>query len=182
MKNYVRRMKGKGRGPKREPLKKVVWSWLGAFAGIYAIAAINEALRLSERDSVFLIGSFGASAVLVFGAPNAELGQPRNLVGGHVFSALVGVLVSATCGQFPVLACALAVSLSVVVMHLTRTLHPPGGATALIAVTGGAGVQTLGYGFAFFPVATASVVLLLIGLFVNNLSRNSKRHYPVFWF
>lgn len=182
MRTYVKRMKGRGRGPKREPLKKVLWSWLGAFAGIYAIAAINEALSLSERDSVFLLGSFGASAVLVFGTPNAEFGQPRNLLGGHVFSALVGVFVGMFMGDYPALACALAVSLSVVTMHLTSTLHPPGGATALIAVTGGAGVQKLGLGFALFPVATAALILLLIGLVVNNLSRSPNRHYPVFWF
>jgi len=57
--------------------------------------------------TMFVIGSFGASAVLVYGAPLAEFSQPRNLIGGSVLSALIGVAVYQVCGDYVVLASAL---------------------------------------------------------------------------
>ena len=73
-----------------------------------------------------IIGSFGASAVLIYGAIKSPLAQPRNLLGGHVISALIGVTVF---NLFSLLwlAAALAVATSIAVMHATKTLHPPGG-------------------------------------------------------
>jgi CBS-domain-containing membrane protein len=70
----------------------------------------------------------------------------------------------------------------VLCMHLTRTMHPPGGATALIAVVGGDHLRALGYWYLLFPVLTGSLILLAGALFVNNLSRNPQRHYPVYWY
>ena len=74
-----------------------------------------------------------------------------------------------------------ALSLAIAGMHLTRTLHPPGGATALIAVIGGDGVHSLGYGYVFCPVLVGAVLMLLVGLIVNNISNDSGRHYPAYW-
>ena len=76
-------MKGFEKSPPRKPFSKIAWSWIGAFLGIYSIALLNNVLQINGVDSIFLIGSFGASAVLVFGAPNAELSQPRNLILGN---------------------------------------------------------------------------------------------------
>ena len=127
------------------------------------------------------MASFGASAVLIYGVPQAELSQPRNLLGGHLISALIGVTVYKFLPFEVSLLCALAVSLSIFAMHLTRTLHPPGGATALIAVTGGAEIHDAGYLFVVFPIFTGSLLLLLVALFINNLSGDLKRHYPKYW-
>lgn len=181
MRKYFLRMKATGCCPPRKPLKKIIWSWIGAFLGIYAVLICGQHLHLSSRESLFLIGSFGASAVLIYGAPSAELSQPRNLVGGHVLSAIIGVTVFMLIGESSIMASPLAVSLAIVAMHLTRTLHPPGGATALIAVTGGDKVHALGYSYVICPVLVGSLILLLVALLVNNLSRNPKRHYPVYW-
>jgi len=134
-----------------------------------------------EKNSIFLIGSFGASAVLVYGAPLAEFSQPRNLIGGHVFSAFVGVSIAYLLASNLVIASALAVSISIAVMHLSRTLHPPGGATALIAIIGGDKIHQLGYSYVISPVLTGAVILLLVALFINNISRNPKRKYPLYW-
>ena len=65
------------------------WSFLGAFFGIGLIAFL-QSQHFSEIENIFLIGSFGASSVLIYGAVNSPLAQPRNLIGGHVLSALVG--------------------------------------------------------------------------------------------
>ena len=182
MRQYFDRMKGGGTRPPRKPLKKVLWSWLGAFAGMYAVASCGRFFGLSVTDSSFLVGSFGASAVLVYGAPLVEFSQPRNLLGGHLFSALIGVTAYKVFGGDPLLAAALAVSSSIAVMHLTSTLHPPGGATALIAVIGGERVHALGYTYAVFPILFGAGILMAVAVAVNNLSRNPKRHYPVYWF
>ncbi|MEI8606429.1 HPP family protein [Pseudoalteromonas sp. B160] len=167
--------------PPRKPMSKIIWSLIGSFLGIYLVAIIGKSLQFDPLTNLFLIGSLGATAVLVYGAPLAEFSQPRNLIGGHVLSALVGVTVAKLLTADLMLASALAVSLSVAVMHLTRTLHPPGGATALIAVIGGSGIQQLGYYYVVSPVLFGTTIMLLVGLLVNNLSRNPKRHYPVYW-
>ncbi len=181
MKNYLLRMKASGTCPPRKPVNHILWSWIGAFLGIYLVALLGQHLKLLSIDSLFLIGSFGASAVLVYGAPLAEFSQPRNLVGGHVVSAIVGVTVFVLAGEPSILACSMAVSLAIVAMHLTRTLHPPGGATALIAVIGGDRVHSLGYTYAVCPVLVGALIMLLVALLVNNLSTQPKRHYPVYW-
>ncbi len=181
MKDYLRRMKATGTCPPRKPVSKIIWSWIGAFLGILLVAAIGRCLALASVDSLFLIGSFGASAVLVYGAPMAEFSQPRNLVGGHLVSALVGVTVFVLLGDDTILAGPAAVSLAIVAMHFTRTLHPPGGATALIAIIGGDRIHSLGYAYVLSPVFLGSIAMLFVALLVNNMSKNPKRHYPVYW-
>jgi CBS-domain-containing membrane protein len=181
MRFYFTRMRSKDICPPRQAFKKIIWSWIGAFFGIYLVASLAFYMSDNPVGSMFVIGSFGASAVLVYGAPLAEFSQPRNLIGGSVLSALIGVAVYQVFTDYIVLACALAVSLSIAIMYITRTLHPPGGATALIAVIGGENVHQLGFLYALTPVFLGSLLLLLVALVVNNLSTDPKRHYPVYW-
>ena len=182
MRWYFERMRGGETCPPRKPLSKIGWSWLGAFAGIYAISLLNELLYFNQSVRLFLIGSFGASAVLIYGAPMAEFSQPRNLVYGHLVSAAVGVTMFQLVPYSVALAAALAVSIAIVAMHLTRSLHPPGGATALIAVIGGSEIHGLGYWYLLSPVLPGVVIMLVVAVLVNNLSSNPKRHYPKYWF
>ena len=181
MKFYIKRMASKGVCPPRKPIHKIIWSWIGAFLGILLVSLISKISLPIGVNVTLLIGSFGATAVLIYGAPLAEFSQPRNLVGGHFLSAIVGVSVYFMLGDSSLFSAPLAVSLSIVVMHFTRTLHPPGGATALIAIIGGDSVHSLGYLYAFFPVLAGAIAMLVVALFVNNMSRNPKRHYPVYW-
>jgi CBS-domain-containing membrane protein len=81
---------------------------------------------------------------------------------------------------FPWFAAAFAVATAIAVMHATRTLHPPGGATALIAVIGGDSIHDLGFLYVLLPVATGAVIMLIVALMVNNLA--GSRKYPEFWF
>lgn len=184
MKNYLGRMKAKEPSPPRKPMPAILWSWLGSLAGIYAIGVM--APLVAERlglESGYIIGAFGAAAVLVYGAPMAEFSQPRNLVLGNVISAFVGVAIARNipAPEETAFASALAVSSSVLFMHLARSMHPPGGATALIAVVGGENIRALGYGYVLFPVLSGVLVLLAGALVVNNLSRHPHRHYPRYW-
>lgn len=182
MMRYFKRMKGFKKAPQRKPLSKIAWSWLGSFLGIYIIGAMSYTNSNDLVSSFFLIGSFGASAVLVFGAPQLDFSQPRNFLGGQILSAFVGVSIYKYVSLDLLTLAALAVSLSIVVMHLTRTLHPPGGATALIAVIGSDQLHGLGYMFVFTPVLLGSFIMLAVALLVNNLSANERRHYPCYWF
>ena len=68
-------------------------------------------------------------------------------------------------------------ALSIVAMQITKTLHPPGGATALIANVGSAQLKALGYGYVLMPVLAGVVILLLVALVFNNLSPH--RRYPL---
>src|SRR5512147_2394884 len=175
---YITKMKGGAKSPPGVNAYELLWSWAGGFIGI-AICALLSSRYFEPRDLSLLIGSFGASAVLVYGAIKSPLAQPRNLIGGHVLSGLTGVACYNLFGNTVWLAAAMAVSLAIVVMLATKTLHPPGGATALIAVIGGAKVHNLGFLYAFIPAGAGALVLLLVALLVNNLSRN--RRYPEYW-
>lgn len=181
VKRYFSKMKGFEKSPPREPFKKIMWSWIGAFTGIFFVSFIPEMMDLGIINSLFIVGSFGASAVLVYGAPQSDFAQPRNLIGGHLISAIIGVSVYKFINLDISILGALAVSLSIVLMHFTRTLHPPGGGTALIAVIGGRAIHDLGYIYVLSPIALGAFLLLFIALIVNNFSRNPKRHYPRYW-
>ena len=175
---YFEKMRGNGQSPPRVGMVEVFWSWLGSFLGIAAVALLHYRL-VDGMGLSLLIGSFGASAVLIYGAIRSPLAQPRNLLGGHILSAFIGVTAHLLLGGEPWLAGAVAVSVAIAVMHLTKTLHPPGGATALIAVIGGDSVHNLGYLYVLMPAALGALVMLAVALVVNNIPKTRK--YPEFW-
>lgn len=175
---YFVKMKGTTKSPPGVGLSEIIWSWIGAFAGIAIVAYLNFNV-FHGTDFVFIVGSFGASAVLIYGAVRSPLAQPRNLMGGHIISALIGVTAFKLFGGQLWMASAVAVSTAIAVMHATKTLHPPGGATALIAVIGGDSVHSMGYFYAVLPVGTGALIMLAVALLVNNIPE--KRRYPEFW-
>ena len=175
---YFKKMTGTTKSPPSVSLSEIIWSWIGSFFGIAAVAFIHYTI-LEKTDLVMIIGSFGASAVLVYGAIKSPLAQPRNLIGGHILSAVIGVTAyKAMHGQMW-LATSFAVATSIGVMHATKTLHPPGGATALIAVIGSQKIHNLGYLYAAIPVGLGAAVMLIVALVINNIPKN--RRYPEFW-
>ena len=149
-------------------LRYAFWSFISGTFGILVISEITSLVGYP-----LLIGSFGASAVLLFGATESPLAQPRNLIGGHLVSAAVAVGVVALFGSTPV-TMALAVGLAILVMNLTHTTHPPGGATALIGVQG-----AVGPAFILLPVLAGALILLATALFTNNVVYH--RRYPKNW-
>ncbi|MEZ6855074.1 HPP family protein [Halodesulfovibrio aestuarii] len=172
------KIKGTTQSPPRVASSEVIWSWIGAFLGIVLVGSFQTIIVDSIGRSL-LVGSFGATAVLVYGAIRSPLAQPRNVLGGHILSALVGVFSYQLAGDITWLAAALAVSTAIALMHVTKTLHPPGGATALIAVIGGDSIHELGYLYALIPIGLGAVLLLAVALVVNNIPK--QRHYPEFW-
>lgn len=148
--------------------KYACWGFICGFVTIFAMFVITERFGYP-----ILVAPFGASAALLFGAAESPLAQPKNLVGGHLIAALIAICINAT-GLTGAFATALAVGLSIFVMYLTRTTHPPGGATAFIGVQGHAQVS-----FLFLPVLSGVLILLVAALFMNNIVHH--RQYPKHW-
>lgn len=145
---------------------------LGALVGLLCTEWVGR--HALGSASPWFIAPMGASAVLLFAAPASPLAQPWSLMGGNVISALIGVF----CAHFipvPGVAAAVAVALAIGAMFSLRCLHPPSGAVALTAVLGGPSVASLGYGFALWPVALNSAILLCIAVVFNGAL---KRNYP----
>lgn len=152
-----------------------LWTFIGSFIGIACIG-LSHGKQFGNQDTIFLIGSFGASAVLIFGATNSPLAKPRNLIGGHLLSAFIGVVICKLVPDLLWLSSALSVSISIVVMQITRTMHPPGGATALIANIGSSKIRDLGFEFLLSPVLSGVLILFLTAMIINNIPKN--RNYP----
>jgi CBS domain-containing membrane protein len=150
-------------------------SALGAFLSLAALGSLSYAL-VGGIGAGMIVASMGASAVLLFVVPHGALSQPWPLLGGHLLSAVIGV----ACRDYlpsPVLAVALAVGLSILLMQYLRCVHPPGGATALVAVIGGPQIEALGYGYVLQPILLDVLVMLVVALLFNNFF--GWRRYPV---
>lgn len=167
---FISKMKGKG-GAVPAPFpafKNVALAWLGGALAMAAITQAGEQLSLS-----LILGSFGASCVLVFGFPDLPFSQPRNVVVGHFLSSLTGLLFLVIVGpQWWSLA--MAVGTAIAVMMLTGTVHPPAGSNPVIIF-----LTHPAWSFLLFPTLVGAVLLVLVALFYNNLARATK--YPKYW-
>jgi CBS-domain-containing membrane protein len=161
----------RGAGGQRPPQPAVRAILLGGLGGFLAIGAL--ALLSSNLNVMLLLGSFGASCVLVFGFPDAPFAQPVNVIAGHVICTVIGLTALHFIGPQP-WALALAVGCSIAAMMATRTVHPPAGSNPVIVFLGHAG-----WGFLLFPVLSGALLLVLIGWLYNNAVR--KTPYPHYW-
>jgi CBS domain-containing membrane protein len=146
---------------------------LGAMLGVLVAAFLSRWLA-GDSSSAWLMAPLGASAVLVFALPASPLAQPWPVLVGNSLSACVGI-VCATWIDDVALAAALAVGLAMLLMFVTRSLHPPGGAAALFAVLSGSDSLW----FVVFPVATNTALLLLVGVVYNRLTGKRYPHVTV---
>lgn len=167
---FLSKLKGEGSAA-AVPLpswKNVALAWLGGALAIAAIARVGEWASLS-----LILGSFGASCVLVFGFPDLPFSQPRNVVVGHLLSSLIGLLFLTLFGpQWWSLA--LAVGTAIAAMMATRTVHPPAGSNPVIVF-----LAQPSWGFLLFPTLTGALVLVLVALLYNNIARPTS--YPKYW-
>ncbi len=148
----------------------------GAAGGAIAIG-IMEAFSVTAAFPLMAI-PFATSIVTVLGSPDAEPAQPRALVGGHLLSTVVGVLMVKLCGPAP-WAAAVAVGLAMVAMHLTGTFHPPAGIDPLVVV-----VNDMSWRFLLAPVGIGAVLLALFAFAWHNLvARGPNRGdtWPAQW-
>ncbi|KAF2824013.1 hypothetical protein CC86DRAFT_328121 [Ophiobolus disseminans] len=158
------------------------WSLVGAFCGLAVVAAVfNNTASIHLHHPPALIASFGASAVLEYNAVRSPLGQPRNALLGHALSALIGVSISklfqyhSDYDSISWIAGAMACGIASAVMLLTGTVHPPGGASAVLAATEPA-VRAMGWYFVGL-VLWGTTLMVAVGLVVNNI----QRQFPIYW-
>ena len=154
--------------PPRAPSKAVALAFVGGFLAIAVIALLAQSLHVS-----LVLGSFGASCVLVFGYPDVPFSQPRNVIVGHVLSTVIGLAFVHFCGPHW-WSVALAVGSAIAAMMITRTVHPPSGSNPVIVF-----LMQPGWGFALFPTLTGAVILVLVALLYHNLTRESR--WPKYW-
>lgn len=150
---------------------------IGAAIGIALTMAVCAQFPWLGRDLPIIVAPLGASAVLVFAVPASPLAQPWPVVGGNILSTLVGVAVFQAIPNVTI-AAGVAVGLAILVMSLCRCLHPPGGAAALTAVIGSAGIHDASYGFAFAPVGINSIALVSIGILYHRMTALTYPHQP----
>ncbi len=133
--------------------RAVIGMLTGAAGGAVAIGIMEMFAAHAELPLMAI--PFATSIVLVMGSPDVDAAQPRALVGGHLVATIVGLLVLKLAGPAP-WAAAIAVGLSIVAMHLTRTFHPPAGIDPLLVVVNG-----LPWSFLIVPVAIGAALLAL---------------------
>lgn len=160
--------------PERVSHTEKLVSAVGGFLGILLIAVITFHTT-NLNAAVIIVPSMGASAVLLFAVPHGKLSQPWALFGGHMVSALIGVLCFKLVAD-PFLAAGLAVGLAIGAMHLLGCIHPPGGATALAAVIGGPSIQELGFSYILQPILINTMVIFLVAVSFNAFF--AWRRYP----
>lgn len=149
----------------------------GGLVAIWILITLGHC-GLDGIGGSFVVGSMGATAVLLFAVPHGQLSQPWPVIAGHGVSALIGVL----CARWlpsQELAAAAAVGLAIGAMHQLKCIHPPGGATALTAVIGGPSVQQLGFKFVLCPILVNALWMVLLALLLNAAFR--WRRYPAKW-
>lgn len=146
----------------------VFWSWLGSFFAITMTAYLT-----AKTHSPFLMAPFGATSVLIFAVPDSPLAQPRNVIGGNFLGALVSLIVLHFLGSTP-WTIGLAVSLSIGMMQLTRTVHPPAGAIALVVM-----LTQPNWSFLLTPALNGSLIFVLCAVVFNNMAE--ERTYPKYW-
>lgn len=152
------------------PSREIRTTFIGSILGIGVTAFLAF-----YWSAPMLLGPFGATAVLVYGAYKAPLAQPRNVLLGHLLAAFIGVAVYDFFG-ITWWSLTLGVTLALILMMATYSIHPPAGATAYVAIqTGGLGV---GYMYILNPVLFGAFILVLIAVIVNKLG---KRDYPASW-
>ncbi|MBD2464682.1 HPP family protein [Oscillatoria sp. FACHB-1407] len=151
------------------PYRQILLSYLGSFLGIAVLAYLTI-----HSGYPLIAAPFGATAVLVFAVPDSPMAQPRNVLGGNCLAAITCVLLVQLFGTEPWVM-ALAVATAIKLMQLTQTLHPPGGAIALLGV-----MSQASWDFVWIPVLVGSVVLVVCTIVFNNLVPG--RTYPKRWF
>ncbi|WP_051273226.1 HPP family protein [Desulfotruncus alcoholivorax] len=171
IKNYFAKMCGTELYKRKREyfnLRELFTLVLTIFGSIGVIAWISFYFNLP-----LLIPSFLASAVLLYTNHQSSVAQPRNIIGGHVLSATIGVLTQSVLGA-NWYSLTIALVIAIILMMLTGTIHPPAGGTLYIAIFGGFGLK-----FVLITVAAGSLLMVVISMLLINIM--PWRKYPSYW-
>ncbi|KAI1105078.1 HPP family protein [Jackrogersella minutella] len=169
----------------QHPLGNIVmifWAFIGVFCSLNIVMFVSRAIpSFEDHGAPIIIGSFGAAAVLEFYAIESPLSQPRNAILGQLFASIIGVTIGklfalgSASRELTWLAGSLSCACAVAFMALTGTIHPPAGATALLAVVDG---EVAHLGWFLLPVVLLGCILMqCMALLLNNI----QRRFPMYW-
>jgi len=167
-------------------LKKLI-CWPPLLGGIGAGVTIAILVYITFKSALagtnyglWLTTSFGSSVVVVFGYPNTEFAQPKNVLLGHLLCALVGVMfvtlfkISQDRSIF-FLVVGLAVGVAVMLMMAFKITHPPAGGNTIVVMLAQDSFQ-----FLIFPIMVGAITIIIGGVIYNRLIL--KKNYPLKWF
>ncbi len=160
---------GGGKLVPRPNAKAIMTGFIGGFVGILSLSLLTN-----WSGYPLLMAPFGATCVILFTAAAAPFAQPRNVIGGHFISALVGLIALYFFGQGPIVM-ALAVATAIAAMQFFRVVHPPAGANPLVILM----ASSVGFDFLLLPVLAGSIILVGVAAVVNNMKAGSQ--WPVYW-
>ena len=155
--------------PPRANKRTIVVAALGSAVAMTVLGMFGLAL-----ENAVLLGSLGATCVLLFGFPDAPFSQPRNILLGHVISSFIGLSLVSILG-YHVWVLAIALALAIAAMMFTRTVHPPAGSNPVIIF-----LLHPSWSFLIFPTLIGALLVLVVGLLYLNVARSEK--YPKYWF
>ncbi|MCW2255953.1 CBS-domain-containing membrane protein [Providencia alcalifaciens] len=165
-------LKGGGPLPPKEHSLQIIKGFIG---GSISILLLGYFTQISGSE--WLMAPFGASCVILYAASKAPFAQPRNVIGGHVLSGLVGLVMLYLFGN-NLISIALGVGIALSLMQYFRVTHPPAGANPLVIML--TGQQSLvNWDYLLNPILSGSVLLVIIAFIVNNMGKQS--HWPVYW-
>ena len=159
--------------------KKII-CWHPLVAGIGATITIGilgyityESVLSGTEYGLWLVASFGSTVINVFGFPNSKNSQPKNVLFGHLLSALVGIIFI-TFFDASFITLALAVGIATMLMIAFNITHPPAGGTVIVVMIGGVSFQ-----FLIFPIMVGAVTIIIGGVIYNRFI--FKKKYPLKW-
>lgn len=164
------KLSGGGNLPPKPKLTELLRGFIGGFIGILGLGLLSTLV-----NQPMLMAPFGASCVILFAASGSPFAQPRNVIGGHFVSTLIGLIALYTLGD-NMAVMATSVGLAIAAMQFFRVVHPPAGANPLVIIMAG----TYGFDFLVFPVLFGSIFLVGTASFINNIGVASK--WPVYWY
>lgn len=167
----MKRLQGGGALPPKPTMAQLLRGLVGSALGILTICILGQ-----STGEPWLMAPFGATCVLLFAVPTSPLAQPRNVIGGHLLSATVGLIALYGFGD-SIMVLALAVGIATMLMQYFRAVHPPAGANPLVIILAGQGA--VGFDYLFTPVLVGSVTLVVIAALVNNYGATGR--WPVYW-
>ena len=166
--------------------KKII-CWPPLLAGVGAAVTITilayityQSVLAGTNYGLWLAASFASSVVVVFGYPNNEFAQPKNVILGHLLCTLVGIIFVT---MFKItqdrsvffLALGLAIGISVMLMMAFKITHPPAGGNTIVVM-----ITQDSFQFLIFPIMVGAITIVIGGIIYNRFIL--KKNYPLRWF
>lgn len=165
----IRKFKGgQQKPPARSDIKKIIVSALAVGLVIAGLSYLDH-----EVGTLLLLGTFGATSLLVFVYPDSPFSQPRNVLGAHLIGAAMGLMCFYQFGPHW-WSLGLAVGFTVALMKLLGVVHPPATSNSIVVF-----LSKPTWIFLLFPTTAGALIIIFLALFYHNMSRESN--WPNYW-